>query len=188
MRKAIYRDRGTVVDILTRAFDTNKSVNSVIKQDKHRVNRMKELMTYSFEVCFQFGEVFLSSDNKACALALLPDQKRTTIKSLLWDARLIYKSIGITNVTKVLKRELEIRKMYPKEPMYHLWFGGVDPKYQHQGIGTKLLNDLIQKAVSSGRSIFLETSTIENLPLYQRCGFEIYQELELGYKLYLMRR
>lgn len=188
MIKAEYSDKNVVVDILTRSFDTNKSINFVVKQDKNRVNRIKELMSYSFELCFLFGEVFLSSEKNACALVLFPDKKKTTIKTILWSVRLIYKSIGIMNLWKVLKRESKVKKIHTKEPMYYLWFGCVDPKHQNKGVGTKLMHDLVQDSVSKERSLYFETSTIKNLPAYQKYGFQIYQQLGLGYKLYFVKR
>ena len=188
MIKAKYTDKSIVVDILTKSFDTNKSVNFVIPQDEKRVARISELMAYSFEMCFAFGVVFLSPDKKACALILFPDKKRTTIKTILWDLKLILNGIGITNIGKVMNRESKIKKIHPKELMYYGWFGGVDPKYQNNGVFTKLLNGLIQDSILKKRSFFLETSTLQNLPFYKKYGFQIYQELDLGYKLYFMKR
>lgn len=187
MIKAEYHDKGIVVDILTKSFDTNQSVNFVIKQDKSRINRIRALMNYSFEMCFAFGQVFLSPDKNACALILFPDKKSTSIKSIIWDVKLIWHSIGIKNIGKALGRESKIKKTHPQESMYYLWFIGVNPKHQHQGIGTKLLNDITQDSISKKRSIFLETSTIQNLPWYQNHSFKIYHELELDYKLYFLR-
>lgn len=187
MIKAEYKDKATVVNILTKSFDTNKSVNFVIKQDKNRVNRIRELMNYSFEMCFAFGEVFLSPDKRACALILFPDKKKTNIQSVLWDVSLIWNSVGIMNIGKTLQRESKIKNIHPKELMYYLWFIGVDPQHQNKGIGTKLLIEISKDSVEKERSIFLETSTIQNLPWYQNNGFEIYNSLELGYKLYFLR-
>ena len=72
--------------------------------------------------------------------------------------------------------------------MYYLWFIGVDPKYQGSGIGTDLMQSLIEDSEKQQRPIFLETSTLRNLPWYKKFGFEIYNELELSYKLYFLKR
>jgi len=77
MKKAEYNDKDLIVDILTKSFETNQSVNYIVKQDSKRLSRIRSLMDYSFEVCHSFGDVFLSDDNKACALVLYPDKKRT---------------------------------------------------------------------------------------------------------------
>ena len=132
MVKAEYADKSQAVDILTKSFDTNKSINYIIKQDKGRKRRIKILMEYSFDMCWSFWDIFLSEDKKACALLLLPDKKRTNLKTISWDLKLIASCIGLSNLFKAIKRESEINKLHPEELMYYLWFIGVDPVAQHQ--------------------------------------------------------
>lgn len=187
MKKATYTDKALIVDILTKSFETNQSVNYIVKQDQKRLKRIKSLMDYSFEVCYLFGDVFLSDNNKACALVLYPDKKKTTIKSIMLDIALILSCVGIENIKKALNREAMIKKIQPKEAMYYLWFIGVDPAYQGSGIGSTLLNELIQDSQKQKRNIYLETSTLKNLPWYKKFGFEIYNELSLSYQLYFLK-
>lgn len=188
MKKAEYNDKILVVDILTQSFENNQSVNYIVKQDKNRVKRISALMDYSFEVCYLFGDVFLSDDKRACALILYPDKKKTALKSILLDARLILSSVGIKNIQRTLERESLIKKIQPKEQMSYLWFIGVDCEYQNSGIGTGLLMDIIKYSDLQNRPVYLETSTLKNLPWYQKYGFTIYHELDLSYKLYFLRK
>ncbi len=188
MKKAEYKDKILVIDILTKSFDTNQSVNYIVKQDQKRVQRVTALMDYSFEVCFAFGDVFLSDDKKACALITYPDKKKTTLKSILLDVKLILSAVGLKNIKKILAREALINKIQPKELKYYLWFIGVDPEYQNKGIGSLLLNEIIEDSEDKKRPIYLETSTLKNLPWYQKFGFQIYHELDLSYKLFFLKR
>lgn len=186
--KAAYKDKDLVVDILTRSFDENKSVNYIVKQDSKRIDRIKALMDYSFEVCYLFGNVYISPDKKACALILFPDQKKSTLKSILLDVKLILASVGLGNIKKTLARESKIKAIQPREPMTYLWFIGVDPDYQNKGAGTELLNHIIKESTDKQRPVYLETSTIKNLPWYKKFGFEKYNELDLSYTLYFLKR
>lgn len=188
MINAEYGDKSLIVDILTNSFDANLSVNYIVQQDKKRLKRIQALMDYSFEVCYGFGKVCLSDDRRACALILFPDQKRTSLKSILLDARLILSCVGIGNIMKAISRESKIKNLQPKELMYYLWFIGVDPGYQHTGTGTKLLNEIIEDSSRQKRPIFLETSTLKNIPWYKKFGFNTYNELDLGYKLFFLKR
>lgn len=188
MKKAEYTDKALIVDILTKSFETNQSVNYIVKQDEKRLKRIKALMDYSFEVCCLFGNVFLSDNNNACALILYPDKKKTTIKSILLDINLILSCVGIGNIKKTLARESMIKKIQPKEPMYYLWFIGVDPEYQNVGIGSVFLDELIEDSRVKERPIYLETSTLKNLPWYQKFDFNVYHEADLNYKLFFLRR
>lgn len=188
MIKAEYTDKTLIVDILTKSFETNQSVNYLVKQDKHRIRRIKALMEYSFNVCYSFGDVFLSNDRKACALILYPDKKKMTIMSIWFDLKLIFQAIGIAGIGKTIKREALIKNMQPTTNMAYLWFIGVNPLYQHIGTGSKLLNEVIVNSIQKGLPIYLETSTLRNLPWYQRFDFQVYGQITLTYTLYFLKR
>src|SRR5687768_14496653 len=113
MIKANYSDKELVVDLLTKSFESNQSVNYIVKQDKERLGRVRYLMDYSFEICYLFGEVFLSEDKKACALVLYPDKKKTTFKTVLLDVKLILNTVGLNNIKKTLARENIIKNIQP---------------------------------------------------------------------------
>ncbi len=188
MQKAKKNDKPLVIEILTKSFNSNSSVNYIIKQDRKREKRIRALMDYSFEVCSAFGDVFLSDDKKACALIVYPDKKKTTLKSILLDIKLIFQAVGLGNIGKTLKREKLITTIQPKVQMSYLWFIGVDPLSQGRGIGSNMLREIIDNSNSNNRPIYLETSTVKNLPWYEKFGFEVYNEQELTYHLYFFKR
>lgn len=187
MIKAEYSHKSLVVDILSKSFDENKSVNYVIKQDRNRKERIRRLMEYSFEISYLFGEIYLSDDKNACALVLFPDKKRASFKSILLDIRLAISCIGVTRILKVLERKSQLNRQYPSFPFVHLWFIGVDPLMQKKGIGRGLLEEILKESTLNGRPVYLETSMIENLSFYKKMGFEVYGKLEFEYTLYLLR-
>lgn len=188
MVRANHNDRERIVNILASSFNDNKSVNYIVKQDGNRTQRLHGLMEYSFDSCRLFGDVFLTEDKNGCALILRPDQKKTSLKSILLDAKLALGVIGLGNIKKAMAREAAINKIHPKGNLYYLWFIGVDPAEQNKGIGSELLQQLIQEAKSQNRTLCLETSTIKNIPWYEKFGFTIYKELDFGYKLYCMKK
>ena len=168
--------------ILFESFKDNQSVTFFVKQDQKKDKRLRLLMEYSYFLGKNFGEVYLSEDKEACAITIDPTKKRTTVKSVLWDLKLIFGCIGLFNVKKVLKREAIIKQYHPKESFIHLWYIGVNPNQQGQGAGTKLMKEIIQNA--RGKPICLETSTERNYTFYERLGFQRIAELdELGYGL-----
>jgi hypothetical protein len=188
MKRAEYSDKDLVVDILANSLDDNKSVNYIVKQDGKRIRRLKRLMEYSFDICYRYGDVFLSDDKKGCALVVMPDKKKTTFKSILLDAKLALTCIGLSGIKKAMKRESRINKVHPDQPIYYLWFIGVDTKSQSMGIGSGLLKEVIKQSIIRNRPIYLETSTVKNLPWYQKFGFTIFEELDFGYTLFCLKR
>lgn len=188
MKRANIEDKDLVVDMLINSFDSNLSVNYIIKQDSRRKKRIEELMSYSFDVCRLFGDVFLSEDNSACALILYPDKKKNTAKSAWLDLKLVFKSIGFKGISKTLEREALLKKVRGPELKAVLWFIGVDPQDQHKGLGSNLLYSIIAHSDKLRRPIYLETSNSDNLPWYAKFGFDIYAQKELDHKLYFLRR
>lgn len=187
MIKAESSDKLLVINILTKSFDNNRSVNYIIKQDKKRGQRLRHLMNYSFNVCNRFGNIFLSDDKKACVLVLFPDKKKFNLQSLWFDLKLI-QGIGLANVLKAMDREALIKKLQPKELLYYLWFIGVNPADQGRGIGSTILTEVILEGTSMQRTICLEASTIKNLSWYEKFGFKIYNEIDFGYRLFLLKK
>jgi ribosomal protein S18 acetylase RimI-like enzyme len=177
-----------IIKILTESFDDNKSVNYIIPQDGKRQERIKALMAYSLEICNAFGKVYLSDDENACALVVYPEKKKTTLKSILFDVKFIYSSIGIANIKKAMQREAAIKKLHPPGLLSYLWFIGVTPAKQGKSYGSRLLSEVLNDANADNRTVCLETSTAKNIPWYKNFGFEIYCQLDFGYPLYCLKK
>jgi ribosomal protein S18 acetylase RimI-like enzyme len=188
MIKANNEDKKLIVDILTNSFESNQSVNFIVRQDAERVKRISALMDYSFELCFHFGDVWLSDNREACALILYPHLKKLSIRAVWLDIKLIFQAIGISGVLKALKRETQIKDVQPNIAKSYLWFIGVNPLAQHFGFGSQLLHEIIDRANFLKLPLYLETSNVANIPWYQSYGFEIYDELDLGYTLYFLKK
>ena len=188
MKRGGVEHKELVLNILSESFDDNKSVNYVVKQDIKRNDRIRRLVEYSFNLCLQFGDVWISDDQNGCALIMIPDRKHFSLQSILWDIKLAFGAIGIRRVLKVMSREAKVKAHHPKNNVCYLWFIGVDPHHQNDGIGSKLLLEIIKKYEQDGLPIYLETSVDRNIPWYTRYGFEIFQSIEFSYTLYSLRR
>lgn len=181
-------DKNLIIDILSNSFEDNQSVNYIVTQDSRRKQRIRALMAYSFEICYNFGAVYLTNDKTGCALILYPDKKKFSLLSTWLDIQLVFNAIGLSRVGKAMSRESAIKSNYPKEPIYYLWFLGVLSSDQNKGIGTQLLKEVIEDSQSQQRPVYLETSTLKNIPWYEKNGFKIYNELDFGYKLFMLKR
>jgi ribosomal protein S18 acetylase RimI-like enzyme len=66
---------------------------------------------------------------------------------------------------------------HPEEPVWHLYFIGVDPNQQGRSIGSALLEHGLARADADGHAAYLEASTPRNRALYERHGFEVVGEI-----------
>ena len=66
-------------------------------------------------------------------------------------------------------------------PVAHFYLSalGVEPERQGEGVGTALMQPVLQRADRDERACYLETATGRNVLLYERQGFEVVEELTL---------
>jgi ribosomal protein S18 acetylase RimI-like enzyme len=154
-----------IINILYDSFYDNGSVNFVVKQDRKRDKRIRKLLQYSYYKGLKFGKVYLSKDEKVAAIIIDPKKDKFTF----WDIRLIFQVIGLNGLPKILKREKNLKKFNPKEDFVYLWYVGVKKESQGQGLGTKLILDILEE--QKDKAIHLQTSNPRNFPLYEKLGF-----------------
>ena len=69
---------------------------------------------------------------------------------------------------------------HPDEPHWYLPLIGVDPAHQRRGYGSALLEHALRACDADGTPAFLEASSLESIPLYQRHGFEVLGTIQVG--------
>jgi len=142
-------------------------------------------MEYSFDVCLRTGAVIIDDDNIACALIKFSDKKLDFWKQSLLDLRLLFKSIGIKKMVKVLKRESIIKSFYKHDKYMYIWFIGAKPNMQRRGCGTRLLKDILILTQEHHLPVYLETSVKENVDWYSKFGFEINETVNFTVPLFI---
>jgi ribosomal protein S18 acetylase RimI-like enzyme len=99
---------------------------------------------------------------------------------------------GIDGIGKALRREKYVTSFHPQdEEFIYIWFLAVDERMTGKGIGSSLLQELINKSNREALPIFVETSSESNLLFYHKHGFENYHisdEEMFGFKLYFLKR
>ena len=186
MRKFIEQDREKIINILVNSFEGNKSVDFVV--GKSAAGR-KVLMEYSLENCLENGEVYISDSGNSCVLIKYSDQKRKPLKLWIWDLKLAIQGIGISRISKVLKRESSIEAVQPKAPFLYVWFIGVEPENQGKGEGSLLLKSVLELAKKKDLPVCLETSTKRNFRWYENFGFSVYASSdEFGFPFFFYKK
>ncbi len=178
--------------VLYSAFKDSKadnSINYVVKQDGKREKRLFFLMYYMVQKAQLYGEAYLSDDRKGCLLVQYPHRSKTSVRSMWLDLQLLIKTIGITRLFKILKRERHLKKHHPKIPHIHPWILGVEEGEKGKGMGSRLIREVFEAHTDNNLPIIIETTARSNIVLYRRFGFRVYRETEdLEYPLiYLIK-
>lgn len=80
-----------------------------------------------------------------------------------------------TEEDKVISEELRqaMHHFHPRTPHWYLWLIAIDPRVRGRGVGSALLAHTLARCDVEGAVAYLESSTPQNVPLYERHGFEV---------------
>ena len=84
----------------------------------------------------------------------------------------------------------QLEALHPQTPHWYLYALGTDPEHQGKGIGSALFEPMLARCDAESRLAYLEASRPENVPYYQRFGFEVIGEFAMprGPVVWRMRR
>ena len=192
MRHATKSDKKKFIEIIAESFDTNPSVNWVIKNDSKRTKRIRAVANYAFEKALLKQGAYISSDETGIALCYKYNKKSNFIRDYWNQVKLAVVAIGIERIIEVLNREAYLEKLRPKSGEFlYFWFFGVSNEGKGKGAAKELKDYIFNLSDKTGLSIYLETSVAKNKNVYERYGFELYHSWEVkeqGITLWFMKR
>jgi GNAT superfamily N-acetyltransferase len=160
------------VDVLARTFVDDPFVNWVVRQDA----RHDEAMHRFFRVCLLLltmphGEVWTTHDLSGTAMWTPPGAFKVGPGEqvrFLWQA---VQAWGVARIPTRLSAFNEIERHHPKEPHFYLFFVGVDPDRQGEGIGSQLIVPILDRCDAEGLPAYLEATRQDLVPYYARFGY-----------------
>jgi ribosomal protein S18 acetylase RimI-like enzyme len=94
--------------------------------------------------------------------------------------RLFHEHSRPERLADVLATFERLEEWHPEEPHWHLPLIGVEPNMQNRGLGSALMRHAVTRFDQEGTLAYLESSNPRNIPLYQRHGFEVMGEVQVG--------
>ncbi len=134
------------------------------------------------QLYLQHGHAYIDSQGRGAALWLPPGVSAHLPASLAqwWLVlRLVLKE-GPDVLKRLQQAEQTMSRYHPSEPHYYLHAIGARRQNQGQGIGSALLKEVTRKCDEECMPAYLESSSERNAELYQRHGFEIFDEQPVG--------
>lgn len=148
-----------------------------VSSDPHRRARgVSVLYSGILRDSLRYGEVYASPEIGGVACWLPPGIPIPTFvreaRSGLLRLPLAFGWSGFRRLVEYGRWHAWLHHELAVDPHWFLATIGVDPARQRQGVGSALLEAVLQKADSQQVSCYLETHLLDNVRLYERHGFE----------------
>ena len=167
--------------VLARAFEKDPFVTWIVRGGSKHPDRMHRFFHLYLELAFRNGEVYTTEDHLGAALWIRPDA---------WEFRRLIRfrrlpaMLRVVGPLRLIPRLLAVRhagRHHPGESHYYLLGLGTDPDHQGEGIGSALLAPVLARCDAGAMPAYVEASSPEVVPFYQREGFRILRTLKLPY-------
>lgn len=173
------------IAVVSESFSEDKFIfEHFFSSDVNYQSKIQELFKFKINSKFDKCYVDNTSDVKAVAIWDSPCQSVNNfeLKEIWYGFSLPFK-LGITPFLKMMefqKLSVESRRKLIKGPYWYLDLICVQPDFQRQHIGEKLILPFLDKAKSDEVPVVLETQNSENVKYYERFGFKVISEELVG--------
>jgi len=172
-------------EVLAYAFQEDPIWKKFIEDYVKKDNVSNYIFESPIQHAWKYGEVYASSRNLEGIIAWLPNTTAdmTFLSLLRSGAMKTGRKMGLKASLKMAKIFMPVekdRKKNMKDTAYnYIVIIGVNPEYQKQGFGGKLLTALFEKSDKINIPIYVETSTESNVKMYENYGFKILKEINV---------
>jgi len=151
--------------------------NTIVGGEKTKERTMLKYMDYSIHEAYTYGKVgTYSNENSGASLWGIPlnkdlnevrkIEKKEQMLSIFGES--VFAKISLVGDFMNSKND-----KYISEDMWYLSILGVNPTYQNQGLGKKIIEPILKEADKLQIATYLETFTLQNNSFYKRLGYEI---------------
>ena len=172
-------DRNKLAHHLAQAFFHDPLYTYSLPNSSHRyrvvVPMMQVMLTYG--LCQ--GTVDVAPQEAGAAIWLGPEDPFVDhLKMILAGIMAPVMKAGWQGLRRMLAFSVSLEKIHTRQPLEHwyLFILGVAPKYQGNGVGSRLLETGLARADTTAHPCYLETLSESNVGFYRRHGFEITHE------------
>jgi GNAT superfamily N-acetyltransferase len=178
-RQATDSDVPSLASTLARAFQDDPVMTWLFgERPRPRLRRLRRYFACEAWRHRRHGQVLVGGDHAGAAFWDPPGLWRATWPELLRAAPIILPAVGfrIRRVTKAIDL---IERAHPREHHWYLAVLGTDPPHQGRGVGAALVDPVLERCDREGLGAYLESSKRQNIPYYERFGFNLTGQIDL---------
>ncbi len=179
--KLTKRDIPAANQVLAAAFFDYPLLRWLYPNEKQRINMVEDFTSIALNVCYRYGEVYVSSpDFEGVAGWLPPGEAPFSFRQILLSVPLLkLVRFGMGGARRLQPfGDFIDRKHRELAPFLHWYLQilGVSPEHQGKGISRRLLSPMLERIDREGLPCFLETNVENNVHIYERFGFRLLSE------------
>lgn len=128
------------------------------------------------------AHTYTTDDRAGVAIWLPPGRRGPSLLDSLRQMPALARVAGWGRLRKVgdaMAALEEHRRRHVPSPHFYLSALGVEPARQGEGIGTALLEPVLEHCDRAGTPAYLETAVARNVLLYERLRFDVVEEIDL---------
>ena len=179
VRLATVDEIPTLATILARAFDRDPLVDWWARKDRKRGAVIEEMFAHSLRHDVPLGAVYVAEDYSGVAQWQPPDLPAPGWRERIGEMRLFARVAGLRHFRAVWRSIGMLEERHPPTPHFYLLAIGVLPGQQGRGLGTALMRPVLERCDREGVPGYLVCTAPHNIPLYERNGFRVTEELKL---------
>lgn len=172
------QDTPPVARMLARAFADDPVLAWSIPHPTRRQADSQRHFAAILDLYRPKGHVYADSRLRSAALWAPPEDPQVRTAQIL---RLLPRLAGLYRhrLPLVLAGLIRVQRRQPAEPFWYLAYLGTDPDHQGEGLASAVMAPVLDRCDRDQRPAYLEASKPDLIPLYERYGFEVTQEIRL---------
>ena len=179
VRHAALNDVEKLSLALTAAFRNDPVHVWFFPDEKQRAHRHPKFFRAVLRYGIRHGIVLAAEEDGGAALWEPPRRQRDTWLPKLELALRTAPALGWRALT-VGRAMARFPELHPAEPHWYLAVIGIDPSAQGKGAGAALIKPILARCDTEQLPAYLEASRRENVPYYERFGFEVVAPLHIA--------
>jgi GNAT superfamily N-acetyltransferase len=173
IRRAGPHDLQALCHLAMRAYETDPLLRWLYPDDTEYFTDNGRVLRHSMRRWLAWHETYVL-DNVAMAAWIPPGRPTVLVPREPEDGPLPPERLGLYRAL-----DSSLAERTPAEPHWYLNMLATDPDHQRQGLGRRLLKEMLARARDEGLGTYLETATIENVRFYEHAGFLVREEWDL---------
>jgi ribosomal protein S18 acetylase RimI-like enzyme len=180
VRRATSADAATLGETLADAFSEDPVISWLLPPTiRNRPQRLRKLFTSTAESYLRRDQpAYLTADGQGAALWAAPGSWLAPPSEQLHE---LLPMIGVFRggLIRASRLQTQMLKAHPHPKHWYLYCLGTRADAQGRGLGSAMLREVLDRVDAAGESAYLESSNIRNVPLYERHGFTVVEEIRI---------